>query len=189
MKMKRHFFVSDDLDDLEDFERELELQGIPTPQIHVLTLDDTAAESHTGLHDVQSLMKRDVIHSGEYGLAAGVVGALLVLGVTYLMDWHTTPVGWLPFAFLAIIVLGFLTWEGGFIGIQTFNANFRKFQGQLEAGKHLFFVDLPEHQESILRQVVQNHPTASMAGTGRSTPHWIVSMQMRMKRLFVETLP
>jgi hypothetical protein len=105
------------------------------------------------------------------------------------MDWHMSPVGWIPFVFLAVIVLGFLTWEGGFIGIQTFNANFRQFQSELEAGKHLFFVDLPDHQESILREIVQNHPTAHMAGTGRSTPHWIVGLQMRMKRLFVETLP
>jgi hypothetical protein len=189
MKMKRHYFISDDLDDLEEFEQELERGGISTPQIHVLTLDDTAAETHAHLHDVQSLMKRDVIHSGEYGLAVGVIGAILVLTVTYLAGWYTTQAGWIPFIFLAIIVLGFFTWEGGFIGIQTFNANFKKFKHELDAGKHLFFVDLTDDQEPILRRAIKNHPTAKMAGTGRSTPHWIVSMQQRMKRLFVETLP
>jgi hypothetical protein len=189
MKMKRHFFVSEDLDDLEAIERELEQAGVSTPQIHVLSLDDSEVETHENLNDVQSLMKKDVIHSGEYGLAVGVVAALLVLAVTYLAGWHLSPVGWIPFIFLAIVVLGFFTWEGGFIGIQTFNANFRRFREELEAGKHLFFVDLTRDQEQILDRVMSDHPKARKAGTGRSTPHWIVSWQRRLKRLFTDTLP
>jgi hypothetical protein len=189
MKMKRHFFVSDDLDDLESFEEELERAGITTPQIHVLTNDDTGAETHAHLHDVQSIMKKDVIHSGEYGLAVGVVAALLVLAVTYLAEWYTSPAGWIPFIFLAIILLGFFTWEGGFIGIQTFNSNFKRFKEELDAGKHVFFVDLTDDQEEILERIVKSHPRARMAGTGRSTPHWIVAWQQRLKGLFTETLP
>lgn len=189
MKMKRHFFISDDLDDLEAFEEELERAGIATPQIHVLTLDDTAAENHTHLHDVQSIMKKDVIQSGEYGLAVGVVAALLVLTATYLWEWHVSAAGWIPFIFLAIILLGFFTWEGGFIGIQTFNSNFKRFQKELEAGRHVFFVDLSDEEEDILARVVQAHPRAEMAGTGRSTPHWIMSWQQRLKGLFTDTLP
>lgn len=189
MKMKRHFFVSDDLDDLERFEEELERAGIATPQIHVLTLDDSAAEAHAHLHDVQSLMKKNVIQSGEYGLAVGVTAAVLVLVATYLAEWHTSLAGWVPFVFLAIVLLGFFTWEGGFIGIQTFNSNFKHFKEQLEAGKHVFFVDVSAEQEGTLERIVLNHPTAEMAGTGRSTPHWIVAWQQRLKGLFTETLP
>jgi hypothetical protein len=187
--MKRHFFISDDLDDLEAIERELERHGVPTEQIHTLTLDDTAAERHPDLNDVQSLMKRDVIHSGSYGLAMGVIGAAAVLGITWLAGWNTTQVGWVPFVFLAIIVLGFFTWEGGFIGIQTFNANFQRFRAELEAGRHLFFVDLPPAQEPILREVLANHPSARSAGKGRSTPHWLVVLQRRTRHLFMERLP
>lgn len=189
MKMQRHFFVSEDLDDLERFEEELERAGIATPQIHVLTLDDAGEETHDHLHGVQSLMKKDVIHSGEYGLAVGVAAAALVLGLTYLAEWYTSPAGWIPFIFLAIILLGFFTWEGGFIGIQTFNTNFKRFKEELEAGKHVFFVDLTADQEDTLAAIVKNHPTARMAGTGRSTPHWIVAWQQRIKGLFTETLP
>lgn len=187
--MKRHFFVSDDLDDLESIERELESGGITTPQIHVLTMDDAGAETHDDLHDVQSIMKKDVIHSGEYGLAVGVVAALMVIGLTWTLEWHTSPAGWIPFIFLAIILLGFFTWEGGFIGIQTFNSNFKRFQKELEEGKHVLFVDLTDEQEEVLQRVVQSHPRARMAGTGRSTPHWIVTWQQRLKGLFTETLP
>lgn len=189
MKMKRYFFISDDLDELERVEDELERSGLPTEQIHVLTLDDTAAESHTHLHDVQSLMKKDIIQSGEYGLAVGVIAALLVLGITWLAEWHVSPAGWIPFIFLAIILLGFFTWEGGLIGIQTFNSNFRRFRDELEAGRHVFFVDVSDGEEEVLKRVMSNHPGAKMAGTGRATPHWIVSWQRRLKNLFVETLP
>lgn len=189
MSMKRHFFVSDDLDDLEAIEQELEHAGIGKSQIHTLTLDDHGAETHQNLHDVQSIMKKDVIHSGEYGLMVGVVAALLVLAVTWVLEWHTSPAGWIPFIFLAIILLGFFTWEGGFIGIQTFNTNFKHFQEELQAGKHVFFVDLNDQQEEILERVVKGHPGARIAGTGRPTPHWIVSWQQRIKSLFVETLP
>lgn len=189
MKMKRHFFISDDLDDLEKFEEELERAGVSTPQIHVLTLDDTGEETHAHLHGVQSIMKKDIIHSGEYGLAVGVVAAALVIGLTYMMEWYTSPAGWIPFIFLAIILLGFFTWEGGFIGIQTFNSNFKRFKEELEAGKHVFFVDLTDEQEDVLERVMKAHPTARMAGTGRSTPHWIVAWQQRIKGLFTETLP
>jgi hypothetical protein len=187
--MKRHFFLSDDLDDLEELERELERDGVPTEQIHTLTLDDTAAERHPHLNDVQSLMKRDVLHSGSYGLVVGIIGAATVLVITWLAGWYTTQVGWIPFIFLAIIVLGFFTWEGGFIGIQTFNASFERFRTELEAGRHLFFVDLRPDQEPVLRRIIVNHPSTRSAGTGRSTPHWLVTLQRRARHLFVEKLP
>ena len=38
--MKRHYYISSDLDDLELIERDLEEAGVSTPQIHVLSDDD-----------------------------------------------------------------------------------------------------------------------------------------------------
>ncbi len=189
MKTKRYFFVGDDLDDLEGLQAELETSGITTPQIHVLTLDDAAAETHHHLHDVQSLMKKDIIQSGQYGLMVGIVAACAVLLLTWLARLHTYPVGWLPFIFLAVVLLGFFTWEGGFIGIQTFNRNFQRFKQELEAGRHVFFVDLRDDQEHLLNEVVRRHPGARQAGTGRAAPHWLTVWQRRLKKVFVETLP
>lgn len=189
MKMLRHFFISDDLDDLEAFEEDLEQGGVPTPQIHVLSLDDTAAENHHHLHDVQSLMKRDIIHSFEYGAVVGLVLAILVLVVAYYAGWTESPAGWIPWIFLSIIALGFFTWEGGLWGIQRPNVHFEQFEEVLQQGKHVFFVDLEPGQEAVLERVVGAHPTAETAGTGRATPHWIVVWQIRLKRLFGETLP
>ena len=148
MKMLRHYFISSDLDDLERFEEELERAGIANPQIHCLSLDDTSVENHHHLHEVSALMKKDLIHAGEYGVLIGVVAAALVLGVTSYAGWHESPAGWIPFVFLAIILLGFFTWEGGLWGVQTPNAHFKRFEEALKAGKHVFFVDSEPGQEA-----------------------------------------
>ena len=189
MSILRHYFISDSLDDLERVEQELEERGVDTPQIHTLSLDDTGAENHVHLHDVSSLMKSDVIRSGELGAVIGVLGAALVLSVAYLTGWVNSPAGWIPFIFLAIIVLGFCTWEGGFIGIQRTNAHFRRFESALKAGRHVFFVDVTPAQDDTLKEVVARHPGLELAGTERGTPQWIMAGQKRIPHLLRETLP
>ena len=189
MKLERHFVISDDLDDLEHLEEELEAQGVATPQIHVFTLDDTGAEKHTHLHDVQSIMKRDVTHSLIIGAVIGVIVSGSVLGATALFGWYDSAAGWMPFIFLSIVALGFCTWEGGLFGVQTLNHHFKDFKSRLEGGDHVFFCDLEPAQVAIFRQVVTTHPRAELAGTGPSTPRWILAWQTRLKRFFGDTLP
>lgn len=189
MTVLRHYFISDSLDELEIIEEELERQAVQTEQIHVLSLDDTGTENHVHLHDVTSFMKSDVVRSGEWGLGIGVIGAIAVLAFAYLAGATQTAAGWIPFIFLAVIVVGFCTWEGGFIGIQRPNKHFVRFQEVLERGKHVFFVDLLPEQEGILDQVVRNHPGLELAGTERGTPQWIMQGQKRIPHFLRETLP
>lgn len=189
MKMTRYFFISDDLDDLERFEEELEQAGIVTPQIHVLTLNDTDAANHHHLHQITAFMKRDVVHSTLLGAVIGVVISLSTLIVAHFAGWTATAAGWLPFVFLAVVVLGFSTWQGGLWGIQRPNVHFKRFERALDAGKHVFFVDLEPDQGGILKNVVKDHPLVEAAGLDRGAPHWIVFWQYRLKRFFVETFP
>lgn len=172
--MNRHYYISDNLDDLESLEHELEAQGIDTEQIHVLSEKDADVEQHH-LHDVPSFMKQDVVHSGEIGAVVGLLLSGLVLGAAYLMGWTETAAGWVPFVFLAIVLFGFCTWEGGFFGIQVPNTHFRRFKQNLAEGKHVFFVDVETEQEAVLDQVIRRHPRLSVAGTGSAAPHWIVA--------------
>lgn len=189
MTVLRHYFISDSLDDLDVFEQELEAKDVDTVQIHVLSLDDTGAENHVHLHDVTSIMKKDVIRSGEWGLGIGVVASALVLTVAYLSGWTSSAAGWVPFIFLAIIVLGFCTWEGGFVGIQRRNKNFQRFEDELNSGKHVFFVDLRPDQEGILDELVKRHPSLELAGTERGTPQWIMRGSKHIPHFLRETLP
>jgi len=189
MKMQRHYWIGSDLDEMETIAKELEAMGALGPQIHLLTLDDTGAENHHQLRDVQSLMKRDLLRSGAYGLLIGICAAALVLLVAHSAGWTQSSAGWLPFLFLAIVLLGFFTWEGGLWGIQTQNARFKRFEAELKQGQHIFFVDLRPDQEGMLKQVMGGHPAATFAGTGTARPHWIMVWQHRLRHFLSETMP
>ena len=180
--MKRHYFIGDDLNVVAVVERELLTNGIAAEQIHVLSLNDADAEQRE-LHDVQSLMKRDVIHSAEIGALIGLAASFAaLLGAHF--SGLATKVGWLPFLFLAIVLFGFFTWEGGLIGIQLPNSRFRRFEKALRAGAHVFFVDVDSTEEDALRRVLAAHPQLRPAGTGTALPRWLVGLQHNTQRFF-----
>ena len=184
--MKRHYYISNDLDDLEIIEKQLEKNGVSTPQIHVLSEDDSGVQSHH-LHQVEAVLKKDVVHGTELGAVVGAIAAAAILiaaGLSGLTETYT----WVPPIFLAVIVLGFCTWEGGLIGIQEPHTDFRRFREDLEQGRHILFIDVDPEQEKILRDVVSEHPKLQDAGEGSSTPRWVVSAQNRWAR-FMQVAP
>ena len=104
--MKRQYFISDDLDDLEHVEQDLESAGVTTPQIHVLSEDDSGVELHH-LHEVEAVLKKDVVHGTERGALIGIIAAAAIL----ILAWFsglTATYTWVPAIFLAVIVL---TWS------------------------------------------------------------------------------
>ncbi len=184
--MKRHYYISDDLDDLEMVERDLETAGVTTPQIHVLSEDDAGVEQHH-LHNVEAVLKKDVVHGTELGAVVGVVAGAAII----LLAWFsglTETYTWVPPIFLAVIVVGFCTWEGGLIGIQEPHVDFQQFQDKLHEGKHILFVDVDGNQEKILRSVVNRHPKLKGAGEGASTPGWVIGAQQKWAK-FVQVAP
>ena len=184
--MKRHYYVSSDLDDLEIVERDLEAAGVTTPQIHVLSEDDAGVEQHH-LHNVEAVLEKDVVHGTEVGVVVGVIAGATIL----LLAWFsglTETYTWVPAIFLSVIVVGFCTWEGGLIGIQEPHTNFQRFQSQLREGKHILFVDVDTNQEQILRSVVRQHSKLEDAGEGVSTPGWVIGAQQKWAK-FVQVAP
>jgi len=179
MKMLRHYFISDSLDDLEVFEEQLEAAGVSSSQIHVLSRADADVEHHHHLHEVQSFMKNDIVHSTIRGAVVGLCAFVLVLAIAYFAGWTESAVGWMPFIFLAVVMLGFCTWEGGLRGIQEPNHDFARFEQALRDGKHIFFMDLEPPQEPILEEVLKSHPQVELAGTGSSAPHWLIALQQK----------
>ena len=186
--MRRHFYVSDDLDDLDRIEEELESTGVHRPQIHVFSRNDTAVDNHDHLHNIESVFKKDVVHGTIVGTWIGVALAALVLIVTAISDWPETYT-WMPFVFLAIVLLGFGAWSGGLYGIQVPHRDFKRFESQLREGKHVFIVDVDPQQEASLEKVIERHPRLKLAGTGKATPRWIVMGQYNIKKFTSETFP
>jgi hypothetical protein len=185
--MKRHYYISTDLDDLDHVEEELERAGVATPQMHVLSRDDAGVAMRPHLHPVEAVLKKDVVHGTEMGAVVGVVGAGLVLAVSY-FSGVTETVGWVPFLFLAVIVLGFCTWEGGLLGIQEPHVDFVRFQDDLDEGRHIFFVDIDEEQETALARIMADHPNLKSAGEGTATPKLVVTAQKKFHDA-MQTLP
>jgi len=186
--MKRHYYLSNNLDDLDRIEDELERHGIVRPQIHVLSKDDTGVETHRHLHNIESVLKQDVVHGTILGGLFGILAAALVMLIGYLSRLPETYT-WMPFMFLAIAMFGFVTWSGGFYGIQTPHREFRRFQKDLDAGKHVFIVDVDPEQEHLIRQMEYEHPELARSGTGVATPRWIVMGQQTFKDFTTTTFP
>ena len=185
--MKRHYFISDDLDELDRVEAELESEGMDKPQIHVYSEDDTGVETHAHLHNMEAVLKKDVVHGTVMGSLIGVAAAALVLLIAWLSGLPQT-VTWVPFIFLAIVALGFCTWEGGLFGIQEMHHDFKQFRDELKAGKHVLFVDIEPNQVAALQRVIARHPDVKNAGTGSATPGFVIKAQRKWKE-FVHTMP
>ena len=186
--MKRHYYLSNNLDQLDRIEDELEHHGIVRPQIHVLSKDDSGVETHRHLHNIESVLKQDVVHGTMLGGLIGILAAALVLLIGYLSRLPETYT-WIPFMFLAIVMFGFVTWSGGFYGIQTPHREFRRFQKDLDAGKHVFIIDVDPGQEQLIRQMEYEHPELVRSGTGEATPRWIVMGQQTFKDFTTTTFP
>ncbi|GGW74761.1 NAD/FAD-utilizing enzyme [Alteromonas halophila] len=185
--MLRHYYITKDLDTLEKIESALEAKGVHTPQFHVLSEQDAEVERHH-LHAIEAVLKKDVVRSTIIGAIYGVIGAALIIGTAYFTGWYTSPAGWLPFAFLAIVILGFCTWEGGLIGIQVPNRQFKRFQKLLSRGKHVFFVDFDPQQKARIEQVTAEQSRLKFAGTGDATPTWVVKGQEKFQH-FMKSMP
>ena len=183
--MKCHYYISDDLDDLEMIEKQLEDAGVTTPQIHVLSEDDAGVQTHH-LNGVEAVLRKDVVHGTERGALVGVLVAAIILFAA----WATGIAGtitWVPPIFLAVIVLGFCTWEGGLIGIQEPRADFVRFEANLHSGKHVLAVNVSQAQEEILRRVTNAHPKLAPAGEGPTTPGSFIGARAKFEHIIKGT--
>jgi len=185
--MQRQYFVSEDLDDLADIERQLQEQGLSEAQFHVLSENDGGVDQRH-LHDVNSLMRRDVLHSWQMGAMVGFIVAMLVLLVAYFTGATQGAAGWVPFLFLAVVAFGFCVWEGGLFGLRKPNVHFRRFERELKQGKHVFFVEVDAQQASAVKAVLSKHPSLQSVGSGRATPQWFISWKNKWRH-FVEVMP
>lgn len=161
--MKRFYYISDNLDDLEQIEHQLEAGGIARPQIYLLSNDDVGLENRD-VNRVASFLKTNLIHAGEIGALLGLAIAAVILLISY-FSGIAAQVGWAPFIFLAIVGFGFATWEAGFIGMQTPNVHFARFEEALEQGRHVLFVETDREDQRKLKAVIKQYPSLERAGT------------------------
>lgn len=184
--MKRHYYIGDDLTHLAAIEQALESAGISKPQIHVLS-DHDAEVTRRNLNNVEPVLRKDVVHGTGLG---AMVGAASSGGILFLwwLSGLAEAYGWIPAIFLAVVVLGFCTWEGGLIGIQRPHMDFQRFQGELKRGRHILLVDVTPAQEDTLRRVITEQQGLWDVGEGAATPGWVIDVQRKWSR-FMEVAP
>lgn len=182
--MNRYYYMSDNLDLLEELQDELETRGVDPVRIHLLTEEDAEVYGHH-LHEVDSLSKRDMVRYGLKGALVGLVLALLVILVGLATGLMMT-VWAIPLLFLSAVLLGFCTWEGGLIGAHKPNAELRRFGQELQQGRHLLYVDAEDNESPEVSRVVSAHPGITEAGTGKAGA--FNHMRGSLRR-FIESLP
>ena len=185
--MKRYFYLSADLDDLDAIERELEREGVARPQIHVISHDDAGLDLHQNINQVHQWFQTNVVHSTLKGALVGLMLASLII-VVAVFSGLTNTIGMVPFVFLSVVLLGFCTWEAGFIGTQLPNQHFKKFEKALNNGKHLLMVDVDSSEKKLLKRVVARHPKLHKAGVARGAPRWTLFSQKKAQQ-FAEWAP
>ncbi len=185
--MKRYFYIGNDLHELDQVQAELESSGFSKPQIHVYSEDDGGVNTCKHLNNMEPVLKKDVVRGTQLGAVIGVAASASILLLAWFTGWYSTAT-WVPFIFLAVVLLGFCTWEGGFLGIQETHRDFKRFKPVIESGKHVFFVDTEIEQHPVLTRVMEKHPNLEKAGTGRSTPAMVVKAQNKWKD-FIQTMP
>lgn len=163
--MVRHYYISDDLYELEQVEKELVSEGFLDLQLHVVAKQKHVDSIHD-LPEIETVFNQDLLKSTELGAIMGTLGAIFTIVVAYFLGLTSTNLGWGPVLIVAFIVFGFCTWEAGFVGIQRKNINFKRFKQALKRGKHILFVDADIEQEPCLSNVVCKHPRVIDLGTG-----------------------
>ena len=184
--MKRYFFLADNLDKLAAIEHDLQENGLSRPQIHVLSHDDRGVNQRS-LNDVEAVLRKDVVYAMQRGAVIGAAGATLALAAAH-YSGLTATVGWAPFVFLAIVMLGFFTWEGGLFGIQEPHHDFRRFEQALSSGRHLLVIDVNSHEQNLLNRVTAHYPELEFSGTGDGAPNWYIGLQNKWRN-FIEVMP
>lgn len=153
--MKELVYLADSLDEVESATHELEQQGIPHNAIRVFSEDDAGVKTHH-LESVPEWEKRDLLRRGLMGAAVGLVLAVGVLVFAQTLQWYQT-VTWMPFVFLAIVLAGFCTWEGGLIGALNLNHRFESIKDKLKSGAHLVLVKVDSEKAEPVDNIVKKH--------------------------------
>lgn len=173
--MKRYFYVGETLNDLVLLEQRLVKEGLSRLQMHLVS-DSEAEAEELGLHQVASVLKKDIIYSMLMGFCVGVVISIVLLAIGTSLEIVTAEYS-LASTFFALFIIGFCTWEGGLFGIQVPNRQYRRFSKALKQGHHVFFVDVAENQDQIVASVAKDYPQLEKAGSGKGEWQWIFSLR------------
>lgn len=161
--MKRLYYLTHDIDVAESVSDALHENGISDWNFHVLSKDEAGIKKHH-LNSATPIHELDILRSGERGL---IYGAILAMILIFLVGQFTSwfqMFGALGVFGIGIITIGFSTWVGGFVGMQTENYKIRRFHGAIEKGCYLLMVDVSNDHKAETEQLLATFQGVKKAG-------------------------
>jgi hypothetical protein len=165
---RRMYYVMPDLASSRKIMDDLLLARVEECHIHFLAKRGTPME---GLHEANVLQKTDLVHGAQLGLVIGAVlgcagGGLLIYSGLAVERWQIASV-------IGATAVGALlgTWVSSMVGSAIPNSRLRQFEQQIDDGRILLMVDVPEHKvEKIKAALSERHPEAQDRGVDPHIP-------------------
>ena len=161
--MQRLYYLTHDIQSAERACSELNQMGISDSHLHVLSRDEEGLKKHH-LHAATPIHELDILRYGERGF---VLGAVLSAVVITLVNAYTTwfqMFGAIAVLSMVLLIVGFMTWLGGFVGVQSENYKIRRFHNDIVAGAYLLMVDVFPRQREGVEQLMLKHTNVVNAG-------------------------
>jgi hypothetical protein len=159
---RRLYYVMPDLPSSRKIMEDLLLARVGESYIHFLAKRGTAMD---GLHEAGVLQKTDLVHGAQVGLVVG--GLLGCAGGLWLLFSGLPVERWQAGTVLGATVAGALlgAWVSSMVGSGIPNSRLRHFEAQIDAGRILLMVDVPERNVEKIKAVLsERHPEAQDHG-------------------------
>jgi hypothetical protein len=165
---RRLYYLLPDLPSARTIMNDLLLARIEERRIHFLAKRGTPMD---GLHEANILQKSDIVHGAQRGV---LIGAALGCALGFVLtSYVVTAPGWqVGTIFLASAFgAGFGGWTASLVGAAIPNSRLRQFTDEIEQGKILLIVDVPEHKVREVKGLVGRiHPEAIDRGVEVNVP-------------------
>lgn len=147
---------------------DLLLARIEERHIHFLARPGTPME---GLHEANLLQTTDVVHGLQQG---ALIGAALGCAAGLFLVYFVIPdPGWQVATVFLATALGALFggWAASMAGAAIPNSRHKHFDSDVQAGRILLMVDVPEHKVEAVHELVgRTHPEAIDKGVEVNVP-------------------
>lgn len=164
---KRIYCLLDSCQDGEAAYQALLLAEIPKSSIHCLARDGQCLNS---LPPAGILQKTDLLHGLWRGLVCGGISgtaAGLFVAFNYpQMEWF----GFGTVLMMSLVGAVFGAWASSLIAISVPSSRLRAFQAQIDAGKVLFIIDIPESRVDGILKLLDAHPRTQQVGRDNTVP-------------------
>jgi hypothetical protein len=165
---RRLYFVLPDLNTAQQTTNDLLLARIEERHIHCLGKRDCPMD---GLHQANVLHKSDIVHGAELGLIIGGVGGLILGIIAVLAPPTGVNLQLVTILITALAGAFFGAWMSSLVAASVPNSRLLSFAKDIEAGKILMMVDVPNRRVEEIRELVERrHPEATMGGVEPTMP-------------------